>query len=57
MTPVQYLIQADELLHKIDVQGDSVFRLADARRLLKLAYDEVRKREQEVNDDGGQENR
>lgn len=55
MTALQYLQKADNLLHEMQVSGDSVFLLADARRLMKAAYDEIKS--QEVKDDGGQDNR
>ena len=55
MTAKQYLQRADNLLHELQVSGDNVFLLADARRLMKLAYDEIKK--EEVKDDGGQDDR
>lgn len=41
MKALQYLQKADNLLHEIQVSGDSVFLLAEARRLMKAAYDDL----------------
>ena len=46
------LMQADGILDEISVRGNDVFRLSDARKLLKLAYDELTKPQSEVVEDG-----
>ena len=47
------LVKADELLGSVAVSGDGVFAMADARKLLKAAYDEIVREEEVVKEDGG----
>ena len=37
------LIEVDKLLDRLAVKGDDVFVLSDARKLMKLAFDELTK--------------
>lgn len=41
------LARADSLLERVSVSGDGVFALAEARRVLKKAYDAARQPEPE----------
>ena len=41
------LARADSLLDRVSVSGDGVFALAEARRVLKKAYDAARQTEPE----------
>ncbi|MBP5460708.1 MAG: hypothetical protein J6Y20_01085 [Lachnospiraceae bacterium] len=45
-TVIQLLIKADNALASISVKGDDAFALVDARRLLKAAFDELRKEDE-----------
>lgn len=49
---VNLMVQADNLLDKISVNGNDVFALSDARKLLKAAYDELVRKPEEKGKDG-----
>lgn len=51
---IKCLIKADKLLSEISAKGEDVFLMAEARKLMKLAFDELTKpKETEVENDGG----
>ena len=39
---INLIVQADAALEKINVQSDDVFRMADARRLMRAAFNRLR---------------
>lgn len=42
MNVLQLLVEADNLLNEVEVRRESVALLNDARRLLKIAYDQIK---------------
>ncbi len=52
MNVINILVQVDNTLSRISVNGDDVFALADARKLMKLAFDELNKPPEEEKTEG-----
>lgn len=52
MNVINILVQVDNTLSRISVNGDDVFALADARKLMKLAFDELTKPPEEEKTEG-----
>ena len=51
---IDALIKADNLLNNLAVSGQNVFLLAEARKQMKFAFDELTKpKESEATNDGG----
>lgn len=46
------LFDADKILSRISVNGDDVFALVNARKLMKLAFDELTKPPEEEKAEG-----
>ena len=47
------LIEVDKLLDRVSVRGEDVFVLSDARKLLKLVFDELLNADVKDGDDNG----
>lgn len=49
---ISILIEVDKLLDRLAVKGEDVFVLSDARKLMKLAFDELTKPPEEEKTEG-----
>ena len=49
---ISILIEIDKLLDRLSVKGEDVFVLSDARKLMKLAFDELNKPPEEEKTEG-----
>lgn len=50
---ISILIEVDRILSSVSVKSDDVFALADARKLMKMAFDELNKSSKEETEEGG----